>query len=129
MGTNLFVILIRLPEFCVIKHSQVEEDKSREEINSLKKKIQQLLDILEANGISISDYTSTSAVSSTNDIEATDTDPGEWWDDNDLMKKLKISLSTINRRRKDGTFKFFRIGGRYHYIPKDIMKIRDRFMK
>ncbi len=56
-------------------------------------------------------------------------DISDWWDDSDLKIKLKISTSTIQRRRKDGTFKFFCIGRRYYYLRQDILLIRHRFMK
>ncbi|SKB64165.1 helix-turn-helix domain-containing protein [Daejeonella lutea] len=54
---------------------------------------------------------------------------GELWDDNDLMKYLRISLRTVKRRRKDNTFKGFPIGGRFYYYKQDILKLRDRYLK
>ncbi|HEY1008864.1 MAG TPA: helix-turn-helix domain-containing protein [Daejeonella sp.] len=56
-------------------------------------------------------------------------DVSDWWDDSDLKIKLKISTSTLRRRRKDGTLKPFCIGRRYYYLKQDILKIRHRFMK
>ena len=53
----------------------------------------------------------------------------DWLDDLKLAKLLNISPSTIARRRNDGTFKYFRVGGRYYYLLKDILKLKDRFMK
>lgn len=58
-----------------------------------------------------------------------DEDVSDWWDDSDLKIKLKISTSTLQRRRKDGTLKPFCIGRRYYYLRQDILKIRHRFMK
>jgi len=58
-----------------------------------------------------------------------DEDISDWWDDSDLKIKLKISTSTLRRRRKDGTLKPFCFGRRYYYLKQDILKIRHRFMK
>ena len=57
-----------------------------------------------------------------------DTLESEWLDDLKLAELLHISSRTIARRRKDNTFKPFRIGGRYHYHLSDILKLKDRFM-
>jgi len=52
-----------------------------------------------------------------------------WLDDFKLGRLLNISPSTIKRRREDGTFKFFKVGARYHYLLEDILKLKDRFKK
>ncbi|MES2875819.1 MAG: helix-turn-helix domain-containing protein [Bacteroidota bacterium] len=53
----------------------------------------------------------------------------EVWDDQKLKAQFKISTSTVYRRRKDGTFKFFKIGSLYYYYRSDILPHRDRFLK
>ena len=85
--------------------------------------VQQLLEKVEG-GVS-----SVPKVSPHPELSSTDDDTSDWWDSYDLMEKLKISLSTVERRRKDGTFKSFRIGGRYWYLKDDILRLKDRFMK
>lgn len=51
------------------------------------------------------------------------------WDSSDLKRYLNISDRTIERRRKDGTFKSFPVGRSYRYFRDDILPLRDRFLK
>lgn len=37
------------------------------------------------------------------------------WDDSDVMRYFGMSKSTLERRRKDETFEFFRVGASYRY--------------
>ena len=56
-------------------------------------------------------------------------DQDEVWDDQKLKARFKISTSTVYRRRKDGTFKYFKIGSLYYYYRRDILPLRDGFLK
>jgi hypothetical protein len=53
----------------------------------------------------------------------------DWWDDSDIKVNLHMSTSTIYRRRKDGSFPSFKIGGRHYYYGPQILEMKDRFMK
>ncbi|MEO8795920.1 MAG: helix-turn-helix domain-containing protein [Daejeonella sp.] len=43
-----------------------------------------------------------------------------WLDNQDVMQKLKISESTLRRRRLEGTILWTRIKGKYYYKEDDI---------
>lgn len=53
----------------------------------------------------------------------------DWWDASDIKVNLHMSTSTIYRRRRDGSFKCIKIGGRYYYYAPDILKNKYLFMK
>ena len=53
----------------------------------------------------------------------------DWADNVQLANLFRMSTKSVKRRTTDGTFKAFRIGGRYVYYLPDILKLKDRFMK
>lgn len=125
-----------LPHLCFHKQTKVDSKINLSEIRELVQKLQLILDRYES-GIPAAETPPGSAAAdpSAGTIPPMEPPllPGEdlsdWWDDSDLKIKLKISASTLQRRRKDGTLKPFCIGRRYYYLRQDILKIRHRFMK
>jgi hypothetical protein len=109
IGTRFFVILLRVSQFCTIKYKAVEVPITREEFAEQTKMLRRLVDIHMGLNKSL--------------------EQKELWDDNDLMNYFRISISTVKRRRKDHTFKAIRIGGRYYYEKKDLLNLRDHFLK
>ena len=53
----------------------------------------------------------------------------ELWNDQVIMATFKICSKTIARRRKDGRFKGFLVGRIYYYWRKDILPLRNEFLK
>lgn len=116
-----------MPHLCIVKHTKVDGKNNISEIRELIQRLQLILDKYES-GKPLGDPAA-EAVPPNYPPLLPDEDVSDWWDDSDLKIKLKISSSTIKRRRKDGTFKPFSIGRRYYYLKQDILKIRHRFMK
>jgi hypothetical protein len=52
--------------------------------------------------------------------------PSIWLDNQDVMQKLKISESTLRRRRLEGTIRSTRIKGKYYYKESDIQEVLGR---
>ncbi len=55
--------------------------------------------------------------------------PALWLDSLEVMKILRISVSTFYRRRKKGILVPHLIGGSKLYYAPDIYKLRKQFMK
>lgn len=89
----------------------METSISRQEFEAQSKALKRIIDLLERPN------------------SARALESKELWDDNDLMNYFRISISTVKRRRKDHTFKAIRIGGRYYYEKKDLLNLRDHFLK
>ncbi|MGB4398401.1 MAG: hypothetical protein WBJ10_03450 [Daejeonella sp.] len=53
----------------------------------------------------------------------------EIWNDQVIMATFKICSKTVARRRKDGTFKSFPVGRIHYYWRKDILPLRNEFLK
>ena len=51
-----------------------------------------------------------------------------WLDNQDVMQKLKISESTLKRRRLEGIIPSTRIKGKYYYLEADIQELLRRRM-
>lgn len=49
-----------------------------------------------------------------------------WLDNQDVMQKLRISESTLRRRRLEGTIRSTRIKGKYYYKESDIQSALRR---
>lgn len=52
--------------------------------------------------------------------------PCNWLDNQDVMQKLKISESTLRRRRMEGTIRCTRIKGKYYYKESDIQEVLNK---
>lgn len=46
-----------------------------------------------------------------------------WLDNHDVWRILKVSESTLRRRRLEGRIPFTRIGGKYYYKESDIQAL------
>lgn len=49
-----------------------------------------------------------------------------WLDNQDVMQKLKISESTLKRRRQEGIIPSTRIKGKYYYQEADIQELLNK---
>ena len=91
-------------------------------LKSLVAQFQLIVNNVSAESQATNDFSNGKPTSSARELS-------DWWDDTDLMTNLHICFRTVRRRRKDGTFKSFTIGRRHYYHRRDILDLRDRFLK
>ena len=53
----------------------------------------------------------------------------QWLDNQDVMQMLKISESTLRRRRIEGSIPSTRIKGKYYYKVEDIQALLEKDLK